>query len=384
MSANPFRAREAVECITNAFAVFNGKYAQFKPKPVSFPVISGSFHVLKDIVKRMFPRFPKLTYLGKTFILSAPELPSFVHLPTKVEIAKIRYGFTAQLHLPSLNERHRRGVQISCLKYRGKALESVGIPFEDLTRHIYVIGATGTGKSSLLINMIAQALDRGLCVHIIDPHGDMSHDLVEALGRERLQSIVFLDPLRVRFSLNPLQLPPYRNRHEREMSVERIIGQMVEVMKRIFGRCYWGPVLNSTFQNVIRLLYLRDDSPTFMDISDVLRNEIERLGALALDPRFREFQRVIGELPYERLDAVMNKIDPFVKNAFLRAIFCTKRSTISFDKLMQPGKVVIWRLEGRPDRAQHADHRLNHHHKPVVSLRRAAQRGESPDPAGDG
>ena len=177
-----------------------------------------------------------------------------------------------------------------------------------------MIGSSGTGKTSLLVNMIAQ--EKGYCVHVIDPHGDMAYDLVECLP-ERINDMIFLDPLKVRFSLNPFELPPYRDEYERAMLAERIIGQIVELMKRIFGRRYWGPSLNRTFQNVVRTLYLRDDSPTFEDILNILLGRFENKN-FAKHEAFKELQQELKKIPSERFDAVINKVDPFVKNALLR------------------------------------------------------------------
>jgi DNA helicase HerA-like ATPase len=177
------------------------------------------------------------------------------------------------------------------LKQYRRGREQASIPLSDLTRHIYVIGSSGTGKTSLLVNTIAQAQEKGYCVHVIDPHGDMAYDLVECLP-ERLDDIIFLDHLRVRFSINPFELPPHRDEYERAMFIERIIGQIVEVMKRIFDERYWGPGLNRTFQNVVRTLYLRDNRPTFKDILNVLLGKIEDENEI-----FRELRQELKKIP---------------------------------------------------------------------------------------
>jgi len=90
-------------------------------------------------------------------------------------------------------------------------------------------------------------------------------------------------------------------------------------MKRIFGKRYWGPSLNRTFQNVVRLLYKKDDSPTFEDILNVLKGRYEKLGSLVENESFRELQEELKKIPSERLDSVINKVDPFVKNSLLRS-----------------------------------------------------------------
>jgi DNA helicase HerA-like ATPase len=270
-------------------------------------------------------------------LLSSEELAILFHLPIKVKDERINYAIRPRLPLPAMAGKGN-GVTIGFLKQYRRGREQASIPLSDLTRHVYIIGLSGTGKTSLLVNIIAQAQEKGYCVHVIDPHGDMAYDLVECLP-ERLDDIIFLDPLRVRFSINPFELPPYRDEYERAMLTERIIGQIVEVMKRIFGERYWGPSLNRTFQNVVRTLYLRDDRPTFEDILNVLLGKIEDESEV-----FKELKQELKKIPPERFDAVINKVDPFVKNALLRMLFCNKRSSIDFNELLKPKKLVIWRL----------------------------------------
>jgi len=339
ISSDPFGAKLAAEQIANAFSVFNGN-AYFKANLAGIFSFTDSYSVLKKIVKRSFPWYFDFER-RQTSILCGHELASFVHLPIGIE------GISLHNHSDNSsnsNNSNPNSIAIGSVKFRGKPIEKTSVPLSDLSRHVYIIGATGTGKSSLLINMIAQAQKRGVCVHLIDPHGDMAYELVECVGKERLANVVFFDPIKVKFSINPFELPPYADRYEREMVIERIIGQMTELMKKLFGARYWGPALNRTFQNVIRILYKKDDSPTFEDVLNVLLGRTEKFRELVQNHEFQDLSYELQKIPKERIDAVLNKVDPFVKNALLRMIFCNKQSTVDFKELLQPGKVVIWRL----------------------------------------
>ncbi|MGQ9469548.1 MAG: type IV secretion system DNA-binding domain-containing protein [Nitrososphaerales archaeon] len=90
---------------------------------------------------------------------------------------------------------------------------------------------------------------------------------------------------------------------------------------------------------MVRALYSRDDSSTFEDILNVLLGRIENRSEA-----FKELRQELKKIPPERFDAVINKVDPFVKNALLRMLFCRKRSTVNFNELLKPKKLVIWRL----------------------------------------
>jgi len=184
-SENFREARRSVETLTNAFSSFNGSYARFKPKAVSFPVLRSSYSILKSVVKR---KFPFITF-DQTFLLSNEELAVLFHLPIKIEDQRISYIAKPRLPLPAI-ARKGNGMAIGFLRHYRKGLEYADISLADLTRHIYMIGSSGTGKTSLQINMAAQALEKGYCVHVIDTHGDMAYDLVECLP-ERLNDILF-------------------------------------------------------------------------------------------------------------------------------------------------------------------------------------------------
>lgn len=172
-------------------------FGWFKPKIVSLPILSNSYSILKSIVKRSFPFID----FGKTFLLSNEGLAVLFHLPVKIEDQRIGYAVKPRLPLPAI-ARKGNGITIGSLKHYRKGIEFAGIPLADLTRHVYIIGSSGIGKTSLLINLIAKAQEKGYCVHVIDPHGEMAYDLIECLA-ERLDDIIFLDPLKVKFSIYP-------------------------------------------------------------------------------------------------------------------------------------------------------------------------------------
>ena len=214
--------------------------------------------------------------------------------------------------------------------------KKICITLDDLLRHQYVIGATGSGKSTLIINEVLDAFRQGLCTWVLDPHGDLAYDIVEAVYPEDLGRVFLFDPLKVKFSLNPFELPRYNDSEQRSMVVERMVGEIVNFMKRMYGEKYWGPSLNRIFQNALRELYSRDDSPTFEEMLNLVKEKLDK-------EDFEEFYDELDALPRGRTDAVINKLEPFVKNEVLRKIFCRKVSTIDVEELLSPG-LVIWRL----------------------------------------
>jgi hypothetical protein len=332
-------ARDALTLIAQVFAIFSGQYAELRPRLVSYPIFHTAIDDMKDMIQRHYPSFWNLLLKPQRILFAIDELAVLVHLP--VDIPVMNYYCGVELPPPPTHATQRTGPLLGTLMFRDTNIGSVRLDVNDLFTHQYVIGGSGTGKSTLLINEVKQVLKLGLCCWVVDPHGDLAYDMVEHVEADK---IVFLDPLRVGFTLNPFELPSYHDQYERAMMIERIIGQMVEMMKRLFGYKYWGPALNRTFQNVIRILYQRDDCPTFEDILNILHHRYDRLGNFANHAVFHEFREELARIPRERMDAVINKVDPFVKNTLLRRIFCNKISNVNIDTLTQPGTLVIWRL----------------------------------------
>ncbi len=211
----------------------------------------------------------------------------------------------------------------------------VSLSLDDLFHHQYVLGATGTGKSTLIAREVIQAFNQGLCCLVIDPHGDLSYDIAEAVSKQDLKDVYFFDPLKVGFSLNPFELPKYSSEEERELAVEKIIGEMIEFLSKLYGRQYWGPSLNRIFQEGLRSLYQKDDSPTFKDLLDLVNKKLKG---------HYEFYEEIESLPSIRIDAVINKLVPFAKSKLLKKIFSQKTSTLDLEQIIAPRKLIIFRL----------------------------------------
>lgn len=220
-------------------------------------------------------------------------------------------------------------IEIGFREVKGKEFP-VSVNLRDLLHHQYILGATGTGKSTLIANEIVQAFEGKACCIVIDPHGDLSVNIVRAVKPENLDKVYLLDPLRVKFSLNPLELPS----GEREIVSEKMVAEITEFFKKLYGVQYWGPSLNRLFQDGLRALYQSDDAPTLKDLYDLVDGKI----------RHKEFQEELKKLPRGRTDSVLNKLAPFVRNRFLKRILCRKFSSVRLGEIIEPERLIVFRL----------------------------------------
>lgn len=334
ISRSPLQAYYSAKTIGDSFKPMEKNIIKRKIYKRTIPFFRDSFRVLNQIYSRKYPRF-----WNDKFLLEVPELATLVHLPIAYRGVGIKHAEVSLIPPPYHEIKRRRDVLIGNVLFRGRKLDKLYLSLEDVMRGQYIIGGSGTGKTVLLCNEILQLFKKGLCIHILDPHGDMALDLLQMISPEDRERIIFFDPLKVGFSLNPFEISKSKGL-ARELAVERLIGQIVDTMKRLFGEQYWGPSLNRTFQNALRTLYKEQDNPTFIELYQIINGQ----GEIAQKEYVKPFLRELENLPKGRTDAVLNKIEPFVKNKLLRSIFCNKVSTVDLEEIIQPNKLVIWRL----------------------------------------
>jgi DNA-binding MarR family transcriptional regulator len=190
-------------------------------------------------------------------------------------------------------------------------------------------------------------------IHFIDCKGAASIDCIRILAD--LDNVVILDPLETCFGLNVFELPKALSQDEKAIAIEATLDAFLRMMQEFFGVSLDRmPRVIYIMTNCLRYLWRLSDSPTFFDMYQMLLamrspDEWRRLlTAIGLEEdEITESLEYVRELPTDARVAVMNKIEPFVKNQVLRRLFCVRHSTLDMDELLGPGKVVIWRVSVR-------------------------------------
>src|SRR5262249_43625336 len=152
-------------------------------------------------------------------------------------------------------------------------------------RHTYVIGATGTGKSTLLLNMIVQDIAAGRGVGLLDPHGDLVKAVLRHIPRNRIDDVVLFDASDTDY---PLALNIIEARDETER--ERIVAETITALERYFPAS-WGPRLEQILQHAIRTVHHAIPSATLADVERLLTDAEFRETTLqrTTDPRLVSF-----------------------------------------------------------------------------------------------
>ncbi|MCD5384324.1 MAG: type IV secretion system DNA-binding domain-containing protein [Candidatus Pacebacteria bacterium] len=230
-----------------------------------------------------------------------------------------------------------------------------GIKPEDRLRHMYIIGKTGMGKSTMLENMAIQDIQNGEGMCFIDPHGSSAEKLLEFIPQERIKDVLYFAPFDTEHPIgfNVMEDVGYENRH-------LVVAGLMSSFKRIWVDT-WSSRMEYILQNVLLALLEYPDS-TLVDINRMLINKEFRNKVLdrVTDPIVVEFWKVefagyTDRYAQEATPAIQNKIGQFVANPLVRNIVAQPDSTFNIRELMDNKKIFIVNLSKGRMGEQNAD-----------------------------
>lgn len=282
--------------------------------------------------------------------LNLKELTTIMHFPVvgteSPHLREAKAGSApAPLELP------KEGVLLGVNHYRG-ADTKIYMGKEDRVRHLYMLGQTGTGKTTLFKNMIVQDIKNGYGVCYIDPHGTDIVDILANIPPERIDDVIYFDPAS---TARPMGL----NMLEYDASAPEQKTFVVNELFGIFQKLYekipesMGPAFEQYFRNATMLVIEDPESgSTLLDISRVMVDAQFREMKLSRckNPIVTQFWRDIatkttGEqalanyAPY-----VTNKFDVFTANDIIRPIIAQQKSSFNFREIMDNKKILLVNL----------------------------------------
>lgn len=232
---------------------------------------------------------------------------------------------------------------IGKVDYRNKE-KKFGIKTDDRRRHVYVIGKTGVGKSTLLENMAIADIKAGRGVGMIDPHGDLADTLLDHIPEERIDDVVYFDPSDMNYPIafNPLEQVSDEHRH-------LIASSMMGVFKKIWPDVWSSRmeyILNNTLlalleypgTTIIGILRMFSDKDYRKQIVEGLEDQVVK------DFWQKEFAKYSQQYQTTAVAAIQNKVGQFVTNPLIRNILGRSHSSISMKKIMDEGKILIVNL----------------------------------------
>lgn len=221
----------------------------------------------------------------------------------------------------------------------------VGIALPDRFAHVYVIGRTGTGKSSLLATMISQDIAAGHGVALLDPHGDLADGVRAAIPANRSGDVLYMNvPDRTQgFGYNPLKQVA---RERRPLAASGLL----EVLRKLWDDRSWGPRMEHVLRNAL-LALLDYGNASLPDILRLLSNKSFRREVVAAseNPEVTRFWVTEYEhyQPRFRADAIapiQNKVGAFLADPRLRDVLVDPKVPLSFRRIMEEQKVLLVNL----------------------------------------
>lgn len=323
-----------------------GTFKQFNSTNLNgFKGLKASFK------KEDLAQYKTRTFTDNGFILNIEELASVFHLPhTNVETPNIVWASSktaeppAKLPVITGNEAIDENISaFGITNFRGIS-HQFGMLRSDRSRHVYIIGQTGAGKSGTLELFALSDIFHGHGYAIIDPHGDFAINNLRFIPGSRLKDVIYFNPADTGYPLgfNPLEVTDPSQK-------TNISSEIIGVLKRMFGES-WGPRLEYILRYTILALLDRPNT-TMLDITRMLTDKKfrkETLGycqdTVVLQFWNVEFASWNDKFQAEAIAPVLNKVGAFTANPVIRNIIGQPKSTFNIRKIMDEGKILIVNL----------------------------------------
>jgi len=323
-----------------------GTFKQFNSTNLNgFKMTNASFN------KEDLERYRARLFADKGYILNIEEVASVFHLPhTNVETPNIVWASSKTAEppakLPVLTGDDSVDHNISAFgltNFRG-INHQFGMLRSDRSRHMYIIGQTGAGKSGTLALLALSDIYHNQGYAIIDPHGDFAVDNMKFIPGHRIKDVVYFNPADTKYPLgfNPLEVtdPSMKS---------NISSEVIGVLKRMFGES-WGPRLEYILRYTILALLDRPET-TMLDITRMLTDKKFRKDTLSyckdtvvLQFWNVEFNSWTDKFQAEAIAPVLNKVGAFTANPVIRNIIGQPKSTFNIRQMMDEGKILIVNL----------------------------------------
>ena len=219
-----------------------------------------------------------------------------------------------------------------------------GIKKADRRRHTYIVGKTGMGKSTLLLNCIVQDIRHGNGVALLDPHGDLAERVLDYIPPKRINETIYFNPADTEYPIafNPLYYTDPGQKH-------LVASGVIQVFKKIWADS-WGPRLEYVLRNAL-LALLEQPGHTLLAVTRMLVDDLfrEKVVRTIKDPVVRNFWTVEFEgypkvFRTETISPIQNKVGQFLSNPLIRNIIGQPRTKFDLKNVMDDGGILIMNL----------------------------------------
>lgn len=284
---------------------------------------------------------------SQSMVLNLEELSSLYHFPLPtIQAANIKWAKTREVPPPE-DLPNKGDLCLGKAIYRGEARPVYFANEDDRRRHFYIVGQTGTGKSTLLYEMIRQDILSGKGVGVIDPHGDLVEKVLSIIPQSRANDVVLFEPADMTrpVGLNMLEW-------DRPEQKDFAVSEMIMIFSKLFPPEIIGPMFEHYMRNAMLALMSDPDNPgTLVEIPRIFTDKqyMESRLATVSDPLvksfwLREWSTATGQTRSDMLGYVVSKVGRFVENEMMRNIIGQGKSGFDLAEIMDNGKIFLANL----------------------------------------
>ncbi len=335
------RAMEITDNLNVAFAVYHDQYLNWFENRRIIPIDFINNILMKYLYNRRMPGI-----FHKESLFCQDELASIIHFPDSrynpIPIIKwMQYKVLAPpVELPS------DGVIIGRNIFRGQSRD-VKILRDDRTRHHYIIGKSGCGKSVLLSYMARQDIANGDGICLVDPHGDLVEDTLQTVTKERAKDVIIFDPADTE---RPMGLNLLEAHTPDEM--DRASLDAMEIFIKIFGDEIFGPRIQHYFRNAcLTLMEDQEEGATLIDVprifvdEEFMKYKVAKVKNVIVRSFWEHEYASTGEREKQEMIPYFSaKFGPFITNTTIRNIIGQTKSAFNIREIMDNQKILLVNL----------------------------------------
>lgn len=337
-----------MNALVESFRPFRSTYQSFGTRQ-HVPILSPKSKNLEQFKQRALSPH----HLTQQTILSSSELSDLYHFPN-TDMAKAEgmiKSRSRELATPlSLRRSDAKLDVLVGVNQHGGSMQPIGITLEQRQKHTYVIGKTGTGKTTLLTSMIYQDMLSGKGLAVLDPHGDMFHGLLQIVPENRRDDIVVFDPSDRDFPIGLNMLDPGVEFANEDDKHDQITSAVLSVFERLADEKQWGPRMEHILTNAT-LTALQLPNPTLYTIQRLLTEKsYQREVAKGLkDPILKQFWakefKLMGTMQMSNaVSPLTHRLGHFITTKRSRHILMQQKSALRIGELMDEGKILLVNL----------------------------------------
>lgn len=273
-------------------------------------------------------------------LLTSDELIGFVHLPSSAVRSPVLQRDAGKTRSAPAIVQQEQGVPVGNNVHAGKTIP-VWLNPEQLTQHVHIIGKQGTGKSTLLLNIIHQLIERGDGVAVLDPHGDLIQRILGLIPPERIDDVVLVDPADENYSVGFNILSAHS-----QLEKNLLASDLVSMFQRLSTS--WGDQMDSVFRNAV-LAFLESDRP----------GTLHDLRRFLIEPAFRAdfltsvrdsniiyyWQKVFPQLGSNKsIGPIATRLNEFLMPKPISHMLAQPENRLDFGHIMDTGKIFLAKL----------------------------------------